>query len=203
MDSNAFEWPLMTIKDMISLKLHRWLTKVSKGFLVGPHHQKKPKQLSLPKETHLTRVKFGFQNLTNSQIPLPAEGDLPQDLLLATSVGNSPGSTTQKAINEETWLFLDYLPGQSTGQHGMLPWWPLLRLLSWHPVIMSSHRNSFEDWGPVNFIYMYPNFKWNVVTWQEREGTRVVVLAMTTRWHTTLNKHLTSVFLQSSKNMKS
>ena len=95
MDSNAFEWPLMTIKDMISLKLHRWLTKVSKGFLVGPHYQKKPKQLSLPKETHPTRVKFGFQNSTNSQIPLPAEGDLPQDLLLATFVGNSPDQLVQ------------------------------------------------------------------------------------------------------------
>ena len=32
---------------------------------------------------------------------------------------------------------------------------PSLGLLSWHPVMWSSHRYSSEDWAPVDFIYRF------------------------------------------------
>ena len=43
---------------------------------------------------------------------------------------------------------------------GHVTWWPLMELLSWYPLIMTSHRNSFENRLPV----------W-VHVW--RSGTRV------------------------------
>ena len=48
---------------------------------------------------------------------------------------------------------------------GMLPWWPLLGILSWYPIFKSRHCNSFEDQAPVNFIYGCLIFKWVAVTW--------------------------------------
>ena len=37
---------------------------------------------------------------------------------------------------------------------GMSPWWPLLGLLHWCPIFMSSHINSFQGRAPVDFIYV-------------------------------------------------
>ena len=38
----------------------------------------------------------------------------------------------------------------------MSPWWLLLGLLSWYPVLKSSHCSSFEDQAPIEFIYRGP-----------------------------------------------
>ena len=42
---------------------------------------------------------------------------------------------------------------------------PLQGLLSWYPVMYSSHCNSFENWTPVDEICECPIFRWVAVTW--------------------------------------
>ena len=44
-------------------------------------------------------------------------------------------------------------------QQGMSPWWPLLGLLYWCFILMSSFCNSFEDGAVVDEIYGCPIFK--------------------------------------------
>ena len=39
-------------------------------------------------------------------------------------------------------------------------WLPLQRMLSWYTVMHSSLSDSFEDWTPVDFIYICQIFKW-------------------------------------------
>ena len=48
---------------------------------------------------------------------------------------------------------------------GQIDQWPLLTHISWYPLVLLSHCNSFEDRVPVDFIYGYPIFIWVVVTW--------------------------------------
>ena len=55
--------------------------------------------------------------------------------------------------------------------------------VSWCPILMSNHCNSFDDWVPVDEIYGYSIVKWIAVTWQGWEGTRIVVQTMATKWH--------------------
>ena len=55
----------------------------------------------------------------------------------------------------------------------MSPWWPLLGLLSWHPIFPSSHCNSFKDSAVVDFIYGCPIFEWVVVTWVDMREYQV------------------------------
>ena len=47
----------------------------------------------------------------------------------------------------------------------MSTWQPLHGLLSWCPILKSSHENSFEDRAPVDSIYGCPIFKWISLTW--------------------------------------
>ena len=49
----------------------------------------------------------------------------------------------------------------------MSPWYPSLELpvLSWFPIFMSSHCNSYEDGAPVDEVYGNPIFKWVAETW--------------------------------------
>ena len=63
-----------------------------------------------------------------------------------------------------------WLPGWVEGcdensQQGMSHWWPLLGPLSWCPIFKWSHYNSFEDWAPVDSIYVCPIFKWVAENW--------------------------------------
>ena len=58
-------------------------------------------------------------------------------------------------------------------QYGMSPWWPLLEILSWYPVMKSSLCNSFEDRAPVDFIYGCPIFKWVAKTWLCDKSTMI------------------------------
>ena len=50
---------------------------------------------------------------------------------------------------------------------GHFTWQPLLGLLSWYPVMLSSLCNSFDDRAPVDEIYGCPIFKWVAVAWLE------------------------------------
>ena len=59
--------------------------------------------------------------------------------------------------------FLWHSDEYKLGRIGYVTWWPLLGLLSWYPLIYSSHCNSFEDRVPVDGIYGYPIFKWVTV----------------------------------------
>ena len=45
------------------------------------------------------------------------------------------------------------------------PWQPLMGLLSWCPIFISSDCTSFEDQAPVDEIYGCLIFKWGAVTW--------------------------------------
>ena len=48
------------------------------------------------------------------------------------------------------------------------PWWPLLGLLSWCLIFMSSYCNSFEDRAPVDFIYRCLDLQmncWDLTSW--------------------------------------
>ena len=62
---------------------------------------------------------------------------------------------------------------QNAGICQKLPWWPLLALLNWHPVIWSSHCSSFED--------RVPDLQMSCSDLTKRSGTNVVALTMTTR----------------------
>ena len=57
-------------------------------------------------------------------------------------------------------------------------WWPLLRLLSWCPVFISSHCNACGDWASVDLVYRCPIFKWVADIWLQ--GTRTLVPVMAT-----------------------
>ena len=62
-----------------------------------------------------------------------------------------------------------YFPFRSLHQWCMSPWRPLLRLVSWCLILMSSHYNSFEDQAPVDSIYGCLIFKWVAETWLHDE----------------------------------
>ena len=80
--------------------------------------------------------------------------------------GSAAGRTTGDAASPaRDWLKIS-LPWMSCNNRACHPpWWPLLVLLSWCPVFMSSHRNSFKDQAPVDEIYGCLIFKWVTVTW--------------------------------------
>ena len=54
---------------------------------------------------------------------------------------------------------------KSQTRYGISPWLPLLGLQSCRRIFFSSHRNSFEDWAPVDFIYRCPILKWIEQCW--------------------------------------
>ena len=81
---------------------------------------------------------------------------------------NSNGITilnTSRAIRQNSpniMMFQNSIPPicETTMQQGMSPWWALMGLISWCPIITSISYNPFEDQVPVGFIYKWLIFKW-------------------------------------------
>ena len=94
------------------------------------------------------------------------------------------------------------------GLMGCVAWQPLLRSLSWYSVMLSSLFSSFEDWAPVDKIYMckfsneLPWLEINIGTsiyslsddWQWRHVLLIHHIQITVRCHycNTVNFHLNS-----------
>ena len=89
-----------------------------------------------------------------------------QSCIHTVGIINIASADTLLSVSKEQWV--------------VLPWLLLLGLLCGCPIFKSSHRNTFEY---LDFNYRYQITKWVAVTWQEWEGTRIVVPSMTTRWH--------------------
>ena len=55
-----------------------------------------------------------------------------------------------------------------------------------HGALSLSEVNAVQDGGPVDEIYMSPVFKGVAETWQGKEGTKIIVVEMATRWYNVL-----------------
>ena len=49
--------------------------------------------------------------------------------------------------------------------------------------VKSLKLNSFQDWVSILVLWVYSLFKWVAVAWEEWQGTRILVPAMATWWH--------------------